>query len=147
MLALLFRRLGRRAHSPEELALLLVYLLRFADNRARVLLQELGAKAADMYRPGLTTPMSQAIVRAAGSLPAERRLVVTEVVRAYQRVLKSAVFPLGVRVKKVWNARAEACPVCAARHGETVEMDQPFEGGAEPGWVHPNCQCFTTYVT
>lgn len=47
-----------------------------------------------------------------------------------------------VRAVRRWSAFLEACPVCAEHDGEEVGIGESFEGGDEPGFVHPRCRCY-----
>ena len=48
-----------------------------------------------------------------------------------------------------WDAMLDSkvCRVCADLDGDLAELDESFEGGEEPGFVHPHCRCFPTLVT
>ncbi len=50
-----------------------------------------------------------------------------------------------IKLFKRWDAKLEACPVCAAADGTLVPVGQNFVQG-EPGTVHPRCRCSWSLV-
>lgn len=43
--------------------------------------------------------------------------------------------------ERIWIASPGACDECKDLNGQTTTLDDPFADDAEPGEVHPNCEC------
>lgn len=50
------------------------------------------------------------------------------------------------RLMRRWDAQLEACEDCADHDGEVTGIDEAFDGGDEPGHMHPRCLCVDTIV-
>jgi hypothetical protein len=84
------------------------------------------------------------------------RTAVTEVAQAYveehrQALIDAVEFDTRYRdgafaeavagLVRQWTSVAGCCPECCAHDGETTGALESFEGGAEPGFMHPRCRC------
>lgn len=64
----------------------------------------------------------------------------TESVNAYQSGLMNFGIETGAK-RKVYEALAGACQICAPLDGETVDIDQAFSNGVDHPPSHPRCRC------
>jgi hypothetical protein len=81
------------------------------------------------------------------------RTAQTETARAYNEEHRTVVREmsrvdpeLGQRVQREWSAMIDACSHCWGHDGERVGLDENFDGGDEPGSMHPRCQCLEYLV-
>lgn len=68
----------------------------------------------------------------------------TESVNAYQTGLRNFSVETGAK-RKVWEALAGACKVCAPVDGEKVPIDELFSNGKGIPSAHPRCRCGVYY--
>jgi SPP1 gp7 family putative phage head morphogenesis protein len=66
----------------------------------------------------------------------------TETAQAFEYANQRAMRESGVVLQKRFLTAMDerVCPICVPLDGVTVPLDQPFPGGAEPGWVHVQCR-------
>lgn len=64
----------------------------------------------------------------------------TESVSAYQSGLLNFGLETGAK-RKVYEALAGACQICAPLDGETVDIDKSFSNGVDHPPSHPRCRC------
>lgn len=95
--------------------------------------------AIEKRRPHLETIGE---TEAAATMNDERRRVVSETISK-----SGAEEALGF-VYRRWNALFDSatCEECASMDGTTATYDGSFDGGVEPGNVHPRCRCFFDLV-
>lgn len=76
--------------------------------------------------------------------PAIDRIITTETATAFNDGIveegKTIAAEYDIELEKVWVAEGDACSICAALDGTTLDLHEEFEGGG-PGSVHPNCRC------
>ena len=72
----------------------------------------------------------------------------TETAQAYEYANQQALKASGVVAMREWLGAEDEreCPICSALDGTTAPIDQPFDGGAEPGSVHVQCRCTSVGV-
>lgn len=86
-----------------------------------------------------------------------RRIAATEVSQAYNDEHDEGVGWIAdtykdatwlAAVVKRWDAQLDrkVCPECARRDGTIVVIGTDFNGGDEPGFVHPMCRCIDTMI-
>lgn len=75
-----------------------------------------------------------------------RRIIATETARAYSDVVREAAG--GHKLVRVWNSilDSKTCRLCRSMDGAETLPGQQFEGGLEPGWVHPSCRCLSELI-
>lgn len=75
-----------------------------------------------------------------------RRIVTTETARSFSDPAMEAADTF--QLSRVWNAvlDSKTCKLCASLDGEETLPGETFKNGYEPGWVHPNCRCFSTLI-
>lgn len=73
----------------------------------------------------------------AGAYSEERRLSLVDASTADPE-FRDVVTRL--RLVRRWVAMLDACPLCWPLDGE-LAVDGRFDGGAEPGFMHPRCRC------
>lgn len=66
---------------------------------------------------------------------------------AWQDASQKGILPQG-QVMRMWLTAEDevTCPICAPLDGELTTLDDPFPGGYEPSFVHPNCRCVQRLV-
>lgn len=64
----------------------------------------------------------------------------TESVNAYQSGLMNFGIETGAK-RKIYEALAGACKICAPLDGETVDIDKEFSNGVDHPPSHPRCRC------
>lgn len=73
------------------------------------------------------------------------RIAATESARAFNEGLleeaRQTATTKHVVLYRVWNAYADACPICEELNGTRTGLFESFPGGDEPGRVHPRCRC------
>lgn len=102
---------------------------------------------------GMTTDRIDATVERQGRAYLAARAAIiarTEAMRAanagqqaaWQDAARRGTIPQG-QVQRMWlTAHDElTCPICAPLDGQLTGLDEPFPGGYEPSFVHPNCRC------
>jgi hypothetical protein len=80
-----------------------------------------------------------------------RSIAITEVNRSVNEQKRDVALLVQQRTRvqlyEVWDAQRDACEVCASYDGDETPVGEPFGNGESPGWVHPNCQCESHYIT
>lgn len=75
------------------------------------------------------------------------RTAVTEVYQAFNDEMAALAESLPAshaqRFQRVWvtEATGRVCHECGPMSGKTATLRGSFEGGVEPGFMHPNCRC------
>lgn len=125
---------------------------------------------ASAWKSGLVYAVTQAIRKGesptrAVDLAAERldgrarRIAATEVPQAYNdahrreaersgAALNDTATSVALIVRR-WDAILDVrtCPECRSHDGEVTPLGRAFDGGDEPGTIHPWCRCIDTVIT
>jgi hypothetical protein len=79
-----------------------------------------------------------------------RRVATTETFQSYNEAYDEVATSLAgtIDYQKRWNAKLDlkTCDECSDHHGETVDLEEEFDGGDVPGAIHPNCRCVIELV-
>ncbi len=74
------------------------------------------------------------------------KIITTETSRSFSDVVREASSEH--KLVRRWNSILDekVCKKCASMDGLITQPGMPFEGGIEPGWVHPRCRCYSDLI-
>lgn len=145
-------------------------------DRVELVVSKLDEVARETARKVLDTTQKEGLTMQeikkalADVMPAARAELIArnETVYAYRagslENAKNLAKQYGLKIKKTWLAQPDACPICKAMNGSTVDILEPFPDGADSedgvhyAWehtkyndggeipqAHVNCRCVPTY--